>query len=477
MTKTQSLIGKVLLCLVASGLNPAFSFNSGSTGADGAFSPTVNTELTLPPSGVFNFTSINIPAGITVSFKKNALNTPVVILASGDVTIAGTLTVRGWDSTWVGPTGGGDIGDDGVPGESGPGGFGGGRGGDVGNGRGGAGLGPGGGVGGERIGYDGVRCFVFAGCSFSGAGATYSYGSSLLLPLIGGSGGGGGHGGDVFRGSGGGGGGGAILIAASGTVTVSGSVYAHGGYATVPAGAGVGSSGGPGSGGAIRIVATTIAGNGGIDANVGGFCYWDTTSNRVSSCGASGTGVGRVRLEADSFTRAATTVPPFTFGTPGALFVAGFPTLRITSVAGIPVPAVPTGNADVRLAAGAANPVTVQFSTTGVPVGNTVKLTVTPANAPAYSAVSVALTGSTTTATASVSVDIPTGPSVLQATTTYTIVASLGDELSRYAAGERVEKVALSAILGGESIVTLVTVSGKSFSVPVGALAAFPISN
>ena len=56
-----------------------FAFDSGSTGADGAFSPTVNTTLELPPSGVFNFTTVNVPAGVTVTFKKNATNTAMKI--------------------------------------------------------------------------------------------------------------------------------------------------------------------------------------------------------------------------------------------------------------------------------------------------------------------------------------------------------------------------------------------------------------
>src|SRR5262245_14003597 len=69
---------------------PAQTFTSGSTGADGAFNPpTGTTTLTLPPGGVFNFTTINIPAGATVRFTRNASNTPVTMLASGNVTIGG----------------------------------------------------------------------------------------------------------------------------------------------------------------------------------------------------------------------------------------------------------------------------------------------------------------------------------------------------------------------------------------------------
>ena len=69
----------------------ALGFDSGSTGADGALNPTVNTQLQLPPSGIFNFTSVNIPSGVTVTFQKNTTNTPVTILASSNVTIVGAL--------------------------------------------------------------------------------------------------------------------------------------------------------------------------------------------------------------------------------------------------------------------------------------------------------------------------------------------------------------------------------------------------
>src|SRR5437870_4617392 len=71
----------------------AQTFSSGSSGADGAFTPTTNTTLTLPANGVFNFTTISIPSGVIVRFTRNAANTPVTLLATASVTIAGTLEV------------------------------------------------------------------------------------------------------------------------------------------------------------------------------------------------------------------------------------------------------------------------------------------------------------------------------------------------------------------------------------------------
>ncbi|MCF7733878.1 MAG: hypothetical protein K9N23_19480, partial [Akkermansiaceae bacterium] len=70
----------------------------------------------------------------------------------------------------------------------------------------------------------------------------------------------------------GGGGGGAILIAATGTVTIEGSLRAIGG--------GSGNSAGGGSGGGIRIVADTIDGDGTVSA-IGGNGGYDGGMGRI----------------------------------------------------------------------------------------------------------------------------------------------------------------------------------------------------
>ena len=114
---------------------------------------------------------------------------------------------------------------------------------------------------------------------------------------------------------------------------------------------------------------------------------------------------------------------------------------------------------------------TVQFATTGVPVGNIVILRVTPAYGSATSVVSPAVTGTTLAGTASVSATLPSGPSVLSATTTYTIVLAMGEALSVYAQGETVEKIRLTTTMNGPTLATLITVSGKEFEVPHAALA------
>jgi hypothetical protein len=492
--KSQFRPGALITTLCLAGLvSPALAFESGSTGADGEFSPTVNTELQIPASGVFNFTTVNIPTGVTVTFKKNTTNTPVVILASGNVTIAGTINASGGHSAHSGAAGDGNLGDDGIPGLGGPGGYDGGRGGEPNKGNGGRGLGPGGGEGGKfhspyinggggaGFGSVGGDTPIYSETSRPSGKGGPSYGSSQLLPLIGGAGGGGGGGGTSFAGTGGGGGGGAILIASSGEVSVSGGFLARGGNSGFSEGSGCGARGGYGSGGAIRIVATTISGNGTIAANQPNTSY-STHDTSSSSCWVSGNysynggqgATGRIRLEAETFTRTAASNPVHSFGSPSSVFVAGLPTLRITSVAGVAAPTNPTGNADITLPSTTPNPVTVEFATTGVPVGNTVTLRVTPAYGDATTVVSPAVTGTSAAGTSSVSATLPSGPSVLSASTTYTIVTAMGEALSIYAQGERVEKVRLTTTMNGPTLATLITVSGKEFEVPHAVLATIP---
>ena len=147
------------------GLSAAgWAYDSGSTEVDGSFTPVVDTELTMPADGVFNFTNVDIPTGVTVTFAKNAANTPVILLASGNVNIAGTISVAGGSAADVGSAGDGNSGDDGIPGIGGPGGFDGGQPGIPGDVLGSTGLGPGGGspapgnITNNSLGYAGRGC-------------------------------------------------------------------------------------------------------------------------------------------------------------------------------------------------------------------------------------------------------------------------------------------------------------------------------
>jgi len=457
----------------------ATAFDSGSTGADGALTPSVDTELQLPDDGIFNFTEVVIPAGVTVTFSRNATNTPVTMLVSGDATVDGTIDVSGEDAAPSNGAGDGNVGDDGLPGLGGPGGFRGGSGGPAdpdgaqdGPRRAQGGIGPGGTP--PNLARNGDLPCPGSGGSFGSSGddgrcfndppaPAPAYGSPTLLPLIGGSGGSGGAGGEVARGSGGGGGGGAILIAVSGTLSMTGSILADGGAGGDKgiADESIGGPGGGGSGGGIRLLATTLTGNGTIDA-LGGAGGTDPVHQAFN---AGGGGAGRIRLEAETLTRTAPTNPPFTSSTPGEIFLTGMPALRIASVAGEPAPAVPTGEADIVLPQDTPNPVEVGLEASNVPLGNTITVTLTPPSGDPVSVVSGALDGTEANSTATASLDLPDGPSVMLATLSFTIAEGQQMAWMPFTGGERVARVELRAGISGESSTVLVTTSGRRIPV------------
>ena len=67
-------------------------FTSGSTGADGPLVVTTSTTLDLPADGIFNFTTVLVTNGSRLRFNRNALNTPVYILATETSLFMATLT-------------------------------------------------------------------------------------------------------------------------------------------------------------------------------------------------------------------------------------------------------------------------------------------------------------------------------------------------------------------------------------------------
>ena len=90
-TTGKILFGIAILGLITQVSPVQAQYDSGSTGADGPLDVATNTTIPLPPDGLFNYTTVNVQGGATLSFTANALNTPVKILASGDVTIDGTI--------------------------------------------------------------------------------------------------------------------------------------------------------------------------------------------------------------------------------------------------------------------------------------------------------------------------------------------------------------------------------------------------
>jgi hypothetical protein len=312
------------------------TFQSGSTGADRILAPTGPTNIVLPPDGRLNFTTVHIPPNVTVTFTRNAANTPVYLLATGGIHIEGNIYVDGEDGRAL------------RGGRGGPGGFDGGMPGILGNPPG-DGMGPGGGRGDTSSGLAGRGIY---GANFpSGSGRLLdgtNYGSQLLVPLVGGSGGGG------ALNQGGGGGGGAILIASDTAITngPNSLVRAWGGSPN-------------GSGGAIRLVAPIIVGTGSVD--VGG---WNTVN------------AGRIRCDLIERQLFGLRFSPHSAAvTAGEAFMVTFPpnvpSLRLVSVAGEPVPPNAPAGFTVQLPFGAPaiQPIVLEATDFGVDVPVAIRLT------------------------------------------------------------------------------------------------------
>jgi len=419
-SRTSALVACVALLTVPATVVPvaAQSFVSGSTGADGPLNPVCTTcVIDVPPSGVLNYTTINIGSGTTITFNRNAANTPVTILATGDVIIAGAIDVSGAAAV------------SGIPGRGGPGGFDGGVGGQ--------GFGsspdgtPGGGPAGGQGGVVGIGTLPGSGSGAghgtpgTGNGAAVpgggTYGVQSLFPLVGGSGGGGGVGGPLSSGPAGGGGGGALVIASSGTITLNVSFVSRGLYArgfsgsSKAVGLAQNVASGCGSGGSIRLVANTIITNG---------AQLDVRS--VCSLGVVG-GWGRIRVEAYSLQGnfSAFGAPTFSTGLPGPVVPGpGTPSVRILSIGGVSVPAAAQASyfnpPDVNVNPAAPNPVSVVLQGINVPLGTVLNIgVITEGIATRSSFVSTPLSGGVGLSTATASVTLPPGTSLLTATATF----------------------------------------------------------
>ena len=449
------------------------AFDVGFVGTDDLV-VTQSQALPLPADGVLKYRNVTIASGSTLTFTKNEKNTPVTILASGDILIAGTIDVSGTSA-------GLQL----INGKGGPGGFDGGLGGwfkqDGGRGQGpGAGAGgalradqtygAGNGGGGGSVSDGGVGGYYTATYSAPAGSGGQAYGNARMLPFIGGSGGGGGGGTTNYQGGAGGGGGGALMLAASGTINITGAIRANGGGGSPGAGTttismsgnnyNYKSSGGGGGGaaGAIRLVATTLAGNGPIEAN---------GSNGGTGCGRNGGNgsVGRIRLEMWNSLRTVVTTPNAdVVWYPYALEPPNFPDLAITAVGGMVVPAITKGDyrsADISLPPATQSPVTVIVAASNIPTGTTVSVQSHPEFGNNIKSATGTLSGTESASTAAVQLEIPTGyVALLTVSATYqATTAFLGAPI--FSEGEKVVQIRVDSQLGGGSLVTYITESGR----------------
>lgn len=292
-------------------------YNLGSDGSYGPIDAPASqvTTLVVPPDGVFHATTITLNTNAVVRFTCNANNTPIYLLAQGDIVLgaASRFEAAGTQATATAPGRGGCGGfDGGEPGIAGA--------------VAGDGKGPGGGKAGTRTAGDapGRGGYGLAGEPTKGGAA---YGARALVPMLGGSGGGGLSeiGGSPGSHLGGTGGGGAILLASNTRIAFGNNseINAIGVFQT---------SAGVGSGGAIRLVAPRI------ETVSNAFVCVHSGSFACSSVVNSTPGQGRIRV--DVVDKTALNLGFFlpTSAVSVGAYLVTFPTpvpkLAITSVAG-----------------------------------------------------------------------------------------------------------------------------------------------
>jgi hypothetical protein len=173
--------------------------------------------------------------------------------------------------------------------------------------------------------------------------------------------------------------------------------------------------GGGGEGGNVRLVTRVLSGTGTINLT-GGQTFFGTTAPG-----------GRIRIEANTnaFTGSINGPSGGSFTQfPNLAIPADLPTLRITSIGGVAVPAAPTGSLstpDVSFASPPTNPVIVGLAATQIPIGTVVSVRITPGIGTATTANSTSLTGTVANSTATASVNIPPGAGAITATATFTL--------------------------------------------------------
>ena len=398
-----AVLAVVLAMALGAPQSGAQVLDSGSTGVDGELTFTETGTIDFEPAafdppldedgdGVYHFTTITIPSGVQLRLRADRLGSrPVIWLASGDVTVRGSLVLSGES----GKAASSDLRGAATPGA---GGYRGGLGSMDGEAEPTPGEGPGGGSPSDPAtntsgGGAGHRVAGTDGTGDVPGGEPY--GNDFLVPLVGGSGGGGGWGG-------GGAGGGALLIASSTRIRIDGAIDARGGgggrrsaFTSSQSG-----GGGGGSGGAIRLRTPTLAGDGQLLARGGS-----------GPDGAGRASDGRIRLETSDLQFTGRADPVAEVAPASPIFPpSGAPSVRVVRVAGVDLPASPRAAfspADVTIQESAA--VEVEIEARNVPLSTTVSLTLFTTSGDKTTVPASSLSGSEELSTATASVTLPFG--------------------------------------------------------------------
>lgn len=337
-----------------------------STGVDGALATTTNAVVIFDPvaagldldaDNVFHFTTITISAGSTLKLKASKLrkNRAVIFLASGPVTINGTIDLSGEDGVPVSTP----IQLTRRPSEPGPGGFAG-------------GLGSRSDTNPNTNASDGYGPAVsrgLAGSATGGCGNGFNASSAhmniSMFPLVGGAGGGG-----AGCGGNGGAGAGAIRIVSAVSIQIDSQaqILANGGQGTA---AGGNWPGGAGGGGMIHLIAPAVTFSAGY--NITAF-----SAAARNPSGPLSSGAGVLRVNANTITGPLNffnPAPPITGPFYTLPLPSGLPDLTITQVNGVNVANPPSGQLtglDVVVNAPGASTVTI--ATNNIPIGTAVNL-------------------------------------------------------------------------------------------------------
>src|SRR4030095_6365738 len=94
MKTIKTMLATMAFLTASHGPATAQPFQSGSNGSYGPLNVTTgDVTLGVAPDGLFHCTTLYVTR--TVRFRPNALNTPVYLLATGDVTITGIIDLSG----------------------------------------------------------------------------------------------------------------------------------------------------------------------------------------------------------------------------------------------------------------------------------------------------------------------------------------------------------------------------------------------
>jgi len=104
----KKLVVQSLAIILTACATAQAQISTGSNGSDGALdyssltnlgSTNIVINMADHPNGIYQYTYVNIPANVTVTFIPNANNTPVYWLVQNNVAINGILDVSGQNST------------------------------------------------------------------------------------------------------------------------------------------------------------------------------------------------------------------------------------------------------------------------------------------------------------------------------------------------------------------------------------------